>query len=300
MTYHRLCMIDHQFVPHGILKAVPTAPEAPDRLSHHRVGAGEPLLLVHATWRAWLPVLPILAERHDVVAVDLPGFGGSPPLEPGVTPTVGMLADAVEDALEVLGLETVRVAGNSLGGLVALELSRRGRATGAVAIAPFGLGTDREDRRTQRRLRLVRALAPAVRPIVGPVARTAPGRAVLGGAGFQLARPWRHERAEMIAAVDDYWLAPGFEPTIAWALGHHARGLDEIGCPVTIAWGTWDLLLPFRQAARFASAIPDAQVRSLPRLGHVPMSDDPKQVADVILDGTQRSSSRRSAPGAVR
>ena len=55
-------------------------------LTHHRGGAGEPLVLIHgigSSWQAWLPVLPALQTRHDVIAVDLPGFGASPPLACG-------------------------------------------------------------------------------------------------------------------------------------------------------------------------------------------------------------------------
>jgi pimeloyl-ACP methyl ester carboxylesterase len=263
----------------------------PDRLNVHRSGAGEPLLLLHPTWRAWRPVIPGLASHNEVIAVDLPGFGGSPPLARGLVPTVSMLATAVEGELQKLGLWTALVTGNSLGASVALELARRGRAKRAVAISPIGLGTDRENRRTRRRLRLVHAITPVARPLVGPVARTALGRTILGGAGFQLARPWRHERAEMVAAVREYWLAPGFAPALDWALAHRAQGLGEIACPVMIAWGTRDRLLPFRQAARFQAAIRGAELRPLRRLGHVPMSDDPEQVAAAILEGTRSSPS---------
>jgi pimeloyl-ACP methyl ester carboxylesterase len=260
------------------------------RLNHHRSRTGEPLLLLHPTWRAWLPLIPALAARHDVVAVDLPGFGGSRLLP--LTPTADRLASTVEGELDQLGIETCCVAGNSLGGWVALELARRGRARAVVAISPIGLGTDRENRRTRRRLGVVRALAKVARPIVGPAAWTAVGRAIFAGAGLQLARPWRHERAAMLAAVRDYWLAPGFGPALDWAFAHRVDGLDEIRCPVTIAWGTWDRLLPYRQAVRFQAAIRGAELRPLRRLGHVPMSDDPEQVAEVILEGAESDRNR--------
>jgi pimeloyl-ACP methyl ester carboxylesterase len=267
-------------------------------LNHRRAGAGEPLLLVHATLGAWIPVIPVLSTRHDVIAVDLPGFGGSAPLADGVHPTVSRLADAASDQLDVLGLATVHLAGNSLGGWVALELARRGRARTVVAISPIGLGTDRENRRARRALGLVHAIAPTARPIVGPVSRKAFGRTVLGGAGLQLARPWRHEPAEMVAAVRDYWMAPGFDATLRWAFTHRAEGLEEIGCQVTIAWGTRDLLLPFRQAARFEARIRHARLQPLKGLGHVPMSDDPAVVASVILETAGLgSSSRKNAAG---
>ena len=62
-----------------------------------RQGAGKPLLLVHglgSSSRNWDPVMAGLAERREVIAVDLPGFGRTPPL-PGPV-TVATLTEAVE------------------------------------------------------------------------------------------------------------------------------------------------------------------------------------------------------------
>jgi pimeloyl-ACP methyl ester carboxylesterase len=123
---------------------------ARSRLDLHRGGTGEPLVLVHGighTWRGWKPMLPLLEPRFDVLAVDLPGFGHSPPLPPdGVAPTVEALADAVESELDAAGFDTAHLAGNSLGGWIALELARRRRARTVTAISPFGLGLPRENR----------------------------------------------------------------------------------------------------------------------------------------------------------
>jgi pimeloyl-ACP methyl ester carboxylesterase len=86
-------------------------------LDHHRGGAGEPLVLIHGighTWRGWRPMLPRLEARFDVLAVDLPGFGHSDPLPPGVDSTPEVLADAVEDEMRRAGFERAHFAGNSL------------------------------------------------------------------------------------------------------------------------------------------------------------------------------------------
>jgi pimeloyl-ACP methyl ester carboxylesterase len=98
-------------------------------LTRHRAGDGPPLVLLHGlglSWRAWLPVLDALEERHDVVALDVPGVGESAPL--GVAPTPENLADALERELDGLGLSAPALVGNSLGGWLALELARRGLA----------------------------------------------------------------------------------------------------------------------------------------------------------------------------
>src|SRR3954451_14127869 len=116
-------------------------------LDHHRGGLGAPLVLVHGighTWRGWNPMLPLLEERFDVLGVDLPGFGYSAPFPPSVDSTPEALADAVEDEMSLAGFDRAHIAGNSLGGWVALERARRGRAETVTALSPAGLQHARE------------------------------------------------------------------------------------------------------------------------------------------------------------
>ena len=80
--------------------------------------------------------MPALERRHDVLAPTLAGHAGGPPIEGEIGDFV--LADAVERAMDEAGFETAHVAGNSLGGYVALQLAERGRARTVVALAPAG------------------------------------------------------------------------------------------------------------------------------------------------------------------
>ena len=105
----------------------------------HRGGSGPPLVCLHGfadTWRTWELVLPALERHHDVLALTLPGHAGGPPIEGEVTDAV--LADAVERAMDEAGIEIAHIAGNSLGGHVALQLASRCRAQTVVALAPAG------------------------------------------------------------------------------------------------------------------------------------------------------------------
>ena len=72
-----------------------------------------------------------LAAAHEVVAVDLPGFGGSAMLPEGTRPGVAELADSLTAFCREQGAERPHVVGNSLGGAIALELARRGFAASA-------------------------------------------------------------------------------------------------------------------------------------------------------------------------
>src|SRR3954468_19582360 len=112
------------------------------QLSHHRSGPGEPVVLIHGVgsfWQAWKPVIEAVRGERDVIALDLPGFGGSPSLPIGVVPNAPALADAGAAFLDELGLERPLIGGNSLGGWIALELAARDRARAVVAVSPAGL-----------------------------------------------------------------------------------------------------------------------------------------------------------------
>src|SRR3954452_1827367 len=91
------------------------------RLSHHRAGSGEPVLLIHGVgsqWQVWEPVIERVAREREVIAMDMPGFGGSPTLPIGVVPTVSALSDSVASFLDDIGIERAVLGGNSLGGFV--------------------------------------------------------------------------------------------------------------------------------------------------------------------------------------
>ena len=94
------------------------------------------LVLLHgigSRWQMWVPVLDLLSATNDVLALDLPGFGDSPPLPAEFEPGAGGLAQAVGGFLTGLGIERPHVAGNSLGGWVALEMARRGEVSSVTA-----------------------------------------------------------------------------------------------------------------------------------------------------------------------
>ena len=258
-------------------------------LDHRLAGSGDPLLLIHgigSTWRVWKPVLEQLEARHDVLAVDAPGFGNSAPLPSGVTPTVGALADALEGALDAVGWDDPHVAGNSMGGWLALELARRGRAATAVAISPAGMWSPKENSYSRGALRFQHAVASRLAPYAGALSRSAAGRTMLFSG--VAARPWRIPPDDAAEALRLFAGAPGWEATLDAMTADRPRDLGSIERPVRIVWGSRDTLLFPRQADRFVREIPGAELVRLPGLGHVPMGDDPKAVASSILEFTAR------------
>ena len=104
-----------------------------------RLGRGRPLLLIHGlggSWRSWGPILHDLAREREVIAVDLPGFGESPPLQGEVS--IETLARAVTEFLAAEGLTGVDVVGSSMGGRLVLELARRGVVGSTGSLDPGG------------------------------------------------------------------------------------------------------------------------------------------------------------------
>lgn len=258
-------------------------------VAYERKGSGEPLLLLHGIGhhlQAWHPVTDILAAEYDVIAVDLPGFGASEPLPEGVPYDLATVAAALASLCTALGVERPHLAGNSLGGLLALEMGRGGLVRSVTALSPAGFWTEGERRYAFATLLAMRAGAKALpRPALERLARFAPGRAALTGTIY--ARPARRSPEAVVAETLALREATGFEQTLA--AGGSVRFTEDVpGVPVTIAWGARDRLLLRRQGVRAKHTIPGARLVRLPGCGHVPMNDDPALVSRVILD-TARS-----------
>lgn len=266
-------------------------------LNHVRRGAGEPLVLIHGIghrWQAWTPVLDRLARHHEVVAVDLPGFGGSaiPPDGTGrdMTTAVAILGEFFASA----GLGTPHVAGNSLGGGIALELGAAGFARSVTALAPVGFYTEAERRRAVSILSALRATAFLPAPVVRGALRLG---AVRTACFFAIvSRPRLLD--PVLAAEDALALrrGRGFRAVARSGRGYRFEGSPTV--PVAIGWGTRDRILRPEQALVARARLPQARHVVLEACGHVPMSDDPERVADLILEttGALRTDTRTCAP----
>ncbi|TXS80296.1 alpha/beta fold hydrolase [Streptomyces sp. me109] len=257
-------------------------------MSYTRLGSGEPLLLLHGIGhhrQAWDPVVHILAAEREVIAVDLPGFGASPALPDGLTHDLGTVVPVLGALCEALELDRPHVAGNSLGGLLALELGREKLVRSVTALSPAGFWTTAERRYAFAVLLAMRQGARRLPlPAVERLARTAAGRAALTSTIY--ARPGRRSPEAVVAETLALAHAEGFAETLR--AGVAVRFTDDVpGLPVTVAWGTRDRLLVRRQGVRAKQIIPRARLVRLPGCGHVPMNDDPALVARVILDGSR-------------
>lgn len=252
-----------------------------------RGGTGEPLVLLHGggmSWRAWRPVLPALTDHFDVFAPTMAGHRGGPVLPDGEVFNPLLLADYVERDLDAEGIETAHLVGNSLGGWVALELARRGRARSVVAFSPAGGVLPRrvsEVLLLQGRFLLQLTRVPVIGPRPALVKQIARLGAVLHG---------RWLRAEDVPGLlTDLRIGGRNLPALLeWA--HQHGSIDPLvghDYPICIAWARRDGVLPLRSYGRIVrERLPDAEVRILEGVGHVPMYDDPDLVVATIREVT--------------
>ena len=241
-------------------------------IAYTRSGSGEPLVLLHALGtdrHMWDPVIERLASEREVFAVDMPGFGESATTSPSA-PTD--LARAIATGLD---LERPHVAGNSLGGWVALELALAGHARSVTAIAPAGMWA----RPLLPKRSLARSVARALRPALSALLRSARARRIaLGGT---IAHPEHVPYAAALQLVRAYANAPGFDAVNDGMRANVFTGLGEIEVPLTLAWPEHDRLV-----ARPRTVPAVAREFRLSGCGHMPTWDDPELVARVLLAGS--------------
>ena len=246
------------------------------------------LLLLHGlggTRSIWEPTIPLLEKEREVHAIDMPGFGDAPPLPAEEEPTAAALARAVHEECARNGVERPHVAGNSLGGWVALEMGRCGWAASVTTISPAGLWSRPLGEPSGGGARMLLRGSPwvkAARPFLSlglqfPATRRAAFQSIA-------AHP---ERIPPDAAKELVlgWLdGEGYEAANR-AMRNHVfdpSGYPE-DVPVTIAWCERDRLLgppkPHRRP-------PGARFLVLPEVGHTPTWDDPELVARTLLEGS--------------
>lgn len=255
-------------------------------INYHREGTGSPLVLVHgigATWQCWRPVIPGLAARHDVIAIDLPGFGGSVSL--GISePSLEHFAASILALLDHLGIQEFHVVGNSLGGAVAAELCNSGRVLTYTGISAAGHTYGPGAKLTRPLLRASYYGARAFRP-AAPVLLRLPLVRVLA-LWQMLGHPWKVSREYALDLIDGCAIGDGFRPTLAHAIHDAGLPAPRWTGPAQMLWGTRDLILPFSALARWQAAWPGLVGVPMPRLGHVPMQDNPTLIVRQILDLT--------------
>ena len=252
-----------------------------------REGTGKPLLLVHglSNLQNWAPICGDLARQREVISVDLPGFGDSPPLEGEVT--VASLTDAVESFIIEQDLGDVDIVGSSMGARMALEMARRGHSGKVVALNPGGFWTDPQVKIFGATVRASIALVRRIQSLLPALTHSKIGRSALM---LQFsARPWQLNPELVLQELQNFDRSPSLDD----ALESLIHGPKQQGAPrgslngsAVIGWGRQDRVTFPSQAQRARELFPDASLRWFDDCGHFPHWDQPGETVRVILEAT--------------
>ena len=252
------------------------------RVHYVRKGRGPALILLHGLGSSiytWADVIPALAQDHDVVAADLPGFGGSDvpdELASSVYPAT------VLGLLDRLGISRATLVGNSLGGAVAVVLAARHPERVRRLVLLDSAGYNLEPSKRPMILRLVGSAPVAAALDALPIRRWLVTRAL---------RQVFYDPARVTPEKVEEYLAPLARPGATDAVrslinDRSGFGLpalvSEVRVPTLIVWGRNDRWVPLADADRFAAAIPGSRKVVLEECGHVPQEERPAEIVHLL------------------
>jgi len=253
--------------------------------------ASEPLVLLHPfglCTAVWAPLLPHLQPYHEVHPLSVPGHHGSDPLPLDYRHSISSALDLLEAKLDLLGIERAHVVGNSLGGWLAVELARRGRALSVVAFAPGGgweLGSP-EHLKLVRQFQVTKWLLS----IGAPVALTLTGSSVVRSLCFYqaVAHPERLSPEHARLLIERIWRCEVYDDLLQAMLTEPPpEPMQVLPCPIQLIWGDKDRVLPLElYSPRWRRVLPKAGWEVMPDVGHLPMFDAPRELAERILTMT--------------
>ncbi len=268
------------------------------------LGAGErAVVFVHGLggcWQNWLENLPaVAAAGFRAIALDLPGFGRSNmPSEPI---SITRFARTVDDLCAELGLDTVALVGNSMGGFTSAEAAIRHpeRVDRLVLVDAAGissaLGRNWVSERVGRFLvtGAIGGAAPRDREKAVKL-MTRPGFVQIG-MGAVARHPTLLSRDLVFEQLGSLG-APGFMPALEAIIGYDFTDrLGEITCPTLVVQGDQDVLVPIGDAHEFAARIPDASTLILHDTGHVPMLERPATFNRALIEFLGQEDAREDA-----
>jgi pimeloyl-ACP methyl ester carboxylesterase len=248
-----------------------------------------PLVLLHpatSSGRIWQDVVPRLSAYHEVHAPTLLGHRGGPAVQRRPA-TFSDVVDSAERYLDELGLDRPHLAGNSMGGGVAIELARRGRAATVCAISPAGFWSadDGSATRVFRKIRMGGKVFRLINPVAPRVLKSAAGRRLI-----MRNAACHGERLSADRILDLFFDDPlGCTVTDDLAAsGETVEPLDPLPCPVTLAWAEVDRFVAAATYGKTArERLPGATWMMLSGVGHVAMVDDPDLVVRTIMAVTR-------------
>jgi pimeloyl-ACP methyl ester carboxylesterase/CRP-like cAMP-binding protein len=268
-----------------------------DNQQIHAVEEGQPnrqvALLIHgwsSSWYAMSPLIGLMSQRFRAIAVDLPGYGASPPLPERVT--IPAYADCLADFAERVTDGPVVLVGHSMGGMISLTMALRypELVERMVLIGPTISG-----RLSQYINLFISPITILERFGLGSLIVSAFERAMVG-ISDRLMRPASFAERSGITREEHLRLQadvrrPGqgrvrAECFFAMRENDLSGRLGEVQAPALVLWGAEDNTVPLRDAGVVADEWPDSDLRIIPKAGHWPHFETPdivrRQVASYL------------------
>lgn len=255
-------------------------------------GKGPVVILVHGvagSRHIWDSVIPRLAQRFRVVAVDLPGHGESE--KPRGDYSLGAYATVLRDLLEVLGYRHATVVGHSLGGGIAMQFAYQfpDRCERLVLVASGGLGREVT-------LLLRAATLPGSKWVLPVIANRRVRDAVRAAGGYVRWLPIRpspalREVGRAYSSLADAGARGAFVDTLRSVMdlqGQRVSAMNRIHLaaykPTLILWGARDPFIPVSHAVEASRLIPNSRLEIFERSSHFPQVEEPQRFASVLTD----------------
>jgi pimeloyl-ACP methyl ester carboxylesterase/CRP-like cAMP-binding protein len=260
-----------------------------DNQQIHAVEEGQPnrqvALLIHgwsSSWYAMSPLIGLMSQRFRAIAVDLPGYGASPPFPERVT--IPAYTDLLADFAERVTDGPVVLVGHSMGGMISLTMALRypELVERMVLIGPTISG-----RLSQYINLFISPITILERFGLGSLIVSAFERAMVG-ISDRLMRPASFAERSGITREEHLRLQadvrrPGqgrvrAECFFAMRENDLSGRLSEVQAPALVLWGAEDNTVPLRDAGVVADEWPDADLRIIPKAGHWPHFETPDTV----------------------
>jgi pimeloyl-ACP methyl ester carboxylesterase len=261
------------------------------RVAYVQKGSGPVLLLIHgmasslATWRS---VVGPLARNGTVLAIDLPGHGGSSP--GGGDYSLGSLAAGLRDVVAALGHDRVTVVGHSLGGGIAMQFSYQfpEMTERLVLVSSGGLGPE-----VNPALRA--ASLPGANLFLSVTAGAARRGSSVAGRVLRAVhgspRPGLDELVSSYASLADADRRSAFLATVRSVVGLSGQTVHAADrlylakeLPVLLIWGAEDPIIPVEHARATHELLPDSTLAVFDGVHHFPQVEAPQRFVTALED----------------
>ena len=257
-------------------------------MNYIQMGKGKPLLLIHGlggSYQSWNPIINKLAVQRKVIAIDLPGSGETPPSDGEAT--IYSLCNDITTFIMTHNLQGIDVVGSSMGGRIALELSRRGGIVGSVvALSPGGFWTTFEKILFYISMNFTILMVRLFQSMIDKISYS-PFLKKLFLSQFSYApshipaETVQHELRDIVKTkkLDNLLFNLVF--------GKKQQGMNrKQEFPITVIWGKNDHVCFPNQAKRLLKLFPKAKFAWLDKCGHFPQWDRPAETVKLILAAT--------------